>query len=629
MPISAPHGTWASPLDAENVARATLHFDTPVVVDGDEVYWVEGRPGERGRCVLVRWSARDGATDVTPAGVSVRSRVHEYGGGAFAVRDGVVVFSNDADRGLYRIGSAGDIAPLVVTPGVRHADLVFDPRRPQVLAVREDHRVKPGDPVASLVALPLAPGGDPVTLVAGHDFYASPRPSPDGGQLAWLAWSHPRMPWDGTELWVGELRDGGAVTGARRIAGGDHESVCPPQWSAEGALYFVSDRSGWWNLHRWDGRGVRAVLPDSAEYGLPHWAFGQTTFDVAPRGSLLAARIERGASRLVTIDAARGTATPLDCDVEPAGAVRAVGDHAIVLGGSPTRSRGVYRVDLRTGAAEPLRAESDTDLPPECVSRPEPFEFPAGDGTAYGWYYRPAHAEYEAPEGSPRPPLIVMSHGGPTSSATRHLDLRIQYWTSRGFAVLDVNYGGSTGHGRVYRERLLGRWGVVDADDCVRAARAAAARGLADAGRLVIRGGSAGGFTTLCALAFHDVFAAGACYYAVADAEALARETHKFESHYLDTLIGPWPDRADLYRARSPIHAAGRIACPVVFFQGVDDKVVPASQSEAMVAALRAVGIPAEYHVFEGEGHGFRRAATLARCLETELAFYRRVLELG
>jgi dipeptidyl aminopeptidase/acylaminoacyl peptidase len=629
MPVTAPFGTWTSPISAGRAARAALHFDTPLVVDGDHVYWVEGRPHEGGRCALVRWSARDGATEVTPAGVSVRSRVHEYGGGAFAVCGGDVVISNDADRGLHRAGQGGELVVLSVEPGARYADLVFDRARARVLAIREDHRAGQREPVASIVGVPLVPGGEVRALLSGRDFYASPRISPDGRRLAWLAWSHPHMPWDETELWSGEFDGRGGLVRARRVAGGNGESICPPQWSLHGALCFASDRSGWWNLHRWSGREVQPVLADTAEYGLPQWVFGQTTFDFTADGAIVASRIERGAAQLVRVDEARGTATPLGSAVEPAGAVRVLGGDAIVLGGSPTRPRGVYRVDLATGAAEPLSAGASLDLPDGLISRPEPFDFTSARGqAAHAWLYRPSNPGFKGRAGS-RFPLIVISHGGPTASASRHLDLSVQFWTSRGFGVLNVNYGGSTGHGRAYRERLNGAWGIVDVEDCVQAAREAAGRGLADARRLVIRGGSAGGFTTLCALAFHDTFSAGACYYAVADAETLVRETHKFEAHYLDALIGPWPDRADLYRARSPVHAAHRIACPVIVFQGLDDKVVPPSQSEAMVEALRASGVSADYHTFEGEGHGFRRAETIARCLEAELTFYRRVLELG
>ncbi|MEP6504579.1 MAG: S9 family peptidase, partial [Betaproteobacteria bacterium] len=441
----------------------------------------------------------------------------------------------------------------------------------------------------------------------------------------WLSWSHPRMPWEGTELWLAAIADDGSLTHARCVAGGPAESLCQPVWSPDGRLHVVSDRSGFWNLYRLEVGGLVPVCPMAAEFGQPQWLFAQSSYGFPGPDEIVAVCRENAISRLLRIDTRTGTATTIPSAFEDIVELRIGAGFAVVEAGSPTAPARIARIALDDGA-ETVLASSLDDVPDAALlSVPRAISYPsAGGRTSHAFHYAPRNAGFVAPAGE-RPPLIVVSHGGPTAMAVNTLRLAIQFWTSRGFAVLDVNYGGSTGYGRAYRQSLSGQWGLVDVEDCVAGARWLVAQGLADADRLAIRGGSAGGYTTLCALAFHDVFRAGASHFGVADLRALDADTHKFESRYLTDLIAPLPEREALYAARSPLHHAERISCPVIFFQGLDDKVVLPAQSEVMVAALRERGIPVAYIPFEGEGHGFRRKESLQRALEAELSFYAQV----
>jgi len=624
--VVAPYGSWASPITAERVASSAVRLGG-VWPDGDAVYWLERRPAEEGRCVVVRRSPDGKTADVTPPGFNARTLVHEYGGGSFAVRDGTVFFSNFADQRLYRQDPGRSPRPITPEGDLRYADGEVDPRRHRIVCVREDHTQRDAEPVNTLYAVDLAgEGGSPV-WVSGHDFYAAPRLSPDGSRMAWLAWNHPNMPWDGTELWVAELGPDGAPARPRRVAGGPDESVLHPEWSPDGVLHFVSDRTDWWNLYRWneDAGAPEALCGMAAEFAVPHWVFRCPTYAFAGERTIVCAFTQEGSWTLARLDTAAGDLCPWDLPYTGIGHVRATRTHAFFCGGSPTEPMSVVRLDLATGATEVLRRCRPRVPDPGYLSEPEAAEFPTEGGhTAHAFFYPPRNRDFTAPPGE-RPPLLVTIHGGPTGATSTALDLGIQFWTSRGFAVVDVNYGGSTGYGRAYRERLRGRWGIVDVDDCVHAARFLAGRGDVDPARLAIRGGSAGGYTTLAALAFRDVFAAGVSYYGVSDAEALARDTHKFESRYLDGLIGPYPERRDLYRERSAIHALDRLSSPLILFQGLEDKIVPPGQSERMFEALRKRGVPVAYVPFEGEQHGFRKAENVRRALEAELYFYSRV----
>jgi dipeptidyl aminopeptidase/acylaminoacyl peptidase len=433
------------------------------------------------------------------------------------------------------------------------------------------------------------------------------------------------MPWDGCELWVGELRADGAVGSKRQVAGGRDESIFQPEWSPDGTLYFVSDRTNWWNLYRWRDDRIEPVHARAAEFGAPQWAFGMSTYAFVSARQIACAYSEHGQWWLGLLDTRNGDLEPIALPYSAIQSVRATAGGVVFLGASPSAPSAVVSLDLTTRRAEMLRRSSTATVNEAYISRPELVEFPTEGGkTAFGIFYPPQSADYIGPEGE-RAPLIVRSHGGPTSSFVPAFNLATLFWTSRGFGVLEVNYGGSTGYGREYRERLKDNWGIVDVDDCVNGARYLVSHGVVDGARLAVTGGSAGGYTTLAALAFRDAFKAGASHFGVSDLGALARETHKFESRYLDGLVGPYPEREDMYRARSPLFAADRISVPVILFQGLEDRVVPPNQAELILAALRTKGVPVAYLAFEGEGHGFRRAENIKRALEAELDFYGRI----
>jgi dipeptidyl aminopeptidase/acylaminoacyl peptidase len=616
-----PYGTWTSPITSELVVAETIGLGE-IRLDGEDVYWTEMRPSEGGRTVLVQRTPDGAVVDVTPPEFNVRSRVHEYGGAAWTVAGGTVYFSNWQDQRLYRQDPGQAPRPITPEGELRYANGVLDQRRGRMICVREDHTVAGMEATNTLVALDLDGVRDAQVLVSGHDFYASPRLSPDGTRLAWLAWNHPNMPWNGTELWVAEVASDGAIESAERIAGGTDESIFQPEWSPGGVLYFVSDQSGWWNLCRMSGGCSEPLVAMEAEFGLPQWVFGMSTYAIEAEDSLICAYTQEGIWHLARLDASRGELFPLEIPYSEVTQVRAAPGRVLFRAGSPSEPMSVVELDLGTKELRVLRRSSELAVAASYISIPQPVEFPTGGGlTAHGLYYPPQNRDVKGPRAE-RPPLLVMSHGGPTGSTGSTLKLPIQFWTSRGIAVLDVNYGGSTGYGRSYRERLDGQWGIVDVEDCVNGARFLVERDEVDGQRLLIRGGSAGGYTTLCALAFHDLFAAGASYYGVSDLEALARETHKFESRYLDRLVGAYPERRDLYLARSPIHAVENLSCPVIFFQGLEDRVVPPNQAERMLEALRAKGLPVAYVPFEGEQHGFRRAENIKRALDAELYFY-------
>jgi len=618
---TAPCGAWESPLTAKALTGASVRL-SGIALDGSDALWIEGRPEEAGRGVLVQRTG-DGATrDLTPAPWNVRSRVHEYGGGACAVRGGVAWFVNDADQQLHRLEPGAQPVALTAGDGLRHADPSPSTDGRFVVCVREDH-TGGGEPVNTLVRVD---GEGAHTLAAGHDFYATPRVDPRGGEIAFLAWDHPNMPWDGTLLYRASVHRDGALSDVRVVAGGSAESVFQPQWGPDGALWFVSDRDGWWNLHRVDRDGnVHCVIREPAEYGLPQWQFAMSTYGFAGERTLVAASCASGRWRVDAIDLATLARRPIPEEVTAVSALVAAGGQALLLAASPARPESVLLWDLAHDHVQWLRASAAADVDPGYISIPEALDFPTAGGVgSHGFFYPPANPAFRAPAGE-RPPLIVIGHGGPTGATTAAYNPGIQFWTSRGFAVLDVNYRGSTGYGRAYRALLDGAWGVADVEDCVNGARFLAGAGRVDPARMAIRGRSAGGYTVLAALAFHDVFAAGASYYGIGELEALARDTHKFESRYLDRLVGPWPEAAALYRERSPLRHVDGLSCPVIFFQGLEDAVVPPNQAQMMADALREKGIPVACLMFEGEQHGFRRAETLVRTLEAELWFYGRV----
>ena len=622
---TAPYGSWKSPITSDLIVAESVGIGE-TRLDGEDIYWTEMRPAEGGRNVVVRRVPDGETTDVTPPPFNVRTRVHEYGGGAFLVHDGVVYFSNFDDQRLYRQRPGGKPEPVTPETAMRYADGVMDGARARIICVREDHTGE-GEAVNTIVGIGLDGMDAGTVLLSGRDFYSYPRLSPDGSRLAWLSWDHPNMPWGGSDLWVADVMADGSLGEPRRVAGGGGEAVFQPEWSPQGTLHFVSDRSGWWNLYRWRGGRIEPLCEMEAEFGVPQWGLGSSTYGFASERRIVCSYNSGGRSHVANLytDTLELETVPTPLTEITRSGLR-VGAGRVVFGaGSPTTAPSLMAHDLRTGATEVLRSSSAASVHKGFLSVPEPIEFPTTGGlTAHAFFYPPANGDYSPPEGE-RPPLVVLVHGGPTGAASSTLDLRTQFWTSRGFGVLDVNYGGSTGYGTAYRRRLNGRWGLVDVEDCVNGARFLAERGDVDGGRMAIRGGSAGGFTTLSALTFHDVFRAGASLYGVSDLEALTRDTHKFESRYLDTLVGPYPERRDLYLERSPIHHVDRLSTPLILFQGLEDRVVPPNQSEMMRDALRQKRVPVAYLPFEGEQHGFRRAENIKRTLDAELYFYSRV----
>jgi dipeptidyl aminopeptidase/acylaminoacyl peptidase len=638
QPRVAPYGSWASPITSDVIVASSIGLGE-ILVDGRDVYWIESRPQEQGRTVVVRLSHDSQPADVTLAmpangqsAFNVRSRVHEYGGGAYLVDDGIVYFCNDADQRLYR--QERGAAPVPITEaaakprGLRYADGVMDRTGKRMVWVCEDHTTGAAQPVNTLVDISADGKRPPHVLVSGNDFYAAPRLSPGSARLAWLEWRHPNMPWDGTELWVGRFAPDGTIADRRKVAGGDAESVLQPEWSPDGVLYFVSDRSGWWNIYRIVGDLLggesEAVYPLEAEFGSAQWGFRPSRYAFASAKRLMCSYYRNGSASLAAVDLDTLSVTPIATEFTEIASLRADADNVYFVGASPTHFPAIVRLTPASGQATVLKASSTQDVRAYqgYLSTAQPIEFPTENGlTAFALFHPPANRDFSAPADE-LPPLIVRSHGGPTSAFSSALDWSVQYWTSRGFAVLNVNYGGSTGYGRAYRERLRGKWGIVDVDDCVNSARYLAASGQVDGKRMAIRGGSAGGYTTLCALTFHNVFKTGASYYGISDLEALAKDTHKFESRYLDGMIGPYPARRDLYIERSPIHFADRLSVPIAFFQGAEDPIVPPNQADAMVDALKAKSLPFQYLLFDGEQHGFRRAQTIKRTLDAELYFY-------
>lgn len=644
----APYGTWASPISAASLAESSVRLAHPVV-DGYAVSWVEGRPEEAGRQVVVRLRPGGAPEDLLPPGFAARTLVHEYGGLCHTLRGGVLFFANYEDQRLYRILPGEDpqpITPAAPSPRAdRYAVPVLHPTGPWLYCVRERHG--PDGVENDVVRVPVDGSTPPERVAGGHDFYAFPTVSPDGSRLAWTCWDHPAMPWDGTELWevmIGSdgLPDRGADT-QRRVAGGPEESVTQPRYGPDGRLHWISDRTGWWNLYRDDGAAGQALAPIDAEIGGPDWACGQSSYTFLASGTLVAGWCSGGQAHLGIVvpgngpEGSLGTLEEVALDATAISDLQAVDDAVVAIVGSATQPPSLVTVHVPGGQQSTLRASREVAVDPAYLSVPEAMEFPTAqpddgpgaeggtEAVAHALYYPPTNPDFRPPSGA-RPPLIVQVHGGPTSAAQPVLDMRTQFWTSRGFGVVDVDYGGSTGYGRPYRKRLEGGWGVVDVQDCVAAARYLAASGRVDPQRLLIHGSSAGGYTVLCALTFTDVFAAGASSYGIADVSALARDTHKFESHYLDGLIGTWPEAEATYQERSPIHHLDLLRTPVVLFQGMEDVVVPPAQTQQLVAALERNGVPHAAVYFPGEQHGFRMAATIQRVAEVELAFYGQVL---
>ena len=622
----AEFGFWKSPITSELVTSESVRITEPRI-RGSSVFWLESRPKEKGRLALVRRGPEAAHQDVLRAPWSPHTRVHEYGGGAYTVADGTVFFSERRDGRLYSDAKNDSPVPLTPEGPQRYADLELDRDRNRLLAVCEDHSEPGREAVQSIVSVNIDGNGDSTrTILTGSDFYSNPRLSPDGARMCWLEWRHPRMPWDGTELWVGQIAADGGITRTRRVAGGPQESIFQPQWSPDGTLHFVSDRTGFWNLYREYGDRAIPLHRRDAEFGLPQWLFGMSTYGFADDGRILCAYCEGGTWHVGLLHR-EGRFEEVKTPYSQIDNLAVDGQQAVFRAAGPNELSALVRLDLATSQTEVLRRSGE--LPDEVlpyVSKARPVSLPSTHGqTVHGFHYRPRNPYYVQPEHE-KPPLIIRLHGGPTAAASNALSLSAQFWTSRGFSVFDLNYRGSTGYGRSYREALNGQWGVLDVDDTVAVARHLVSHGLVDPDRVIVKGGSAGGYTVLCCLAFRDDFAAGAAYYGISDLTQLAGETHKFESRYTEHLVGDWPDEAALYVERSPLRAADRLTAPAIFFQGSEDAVVPKEQTEAMVAALRKHNVPVAYYLFEGEAHGFRDPANVKRALDAELCFYATLL---
>ena len=611
-----PAGVWTSPIDSEMVASSAVRYTLPQICD-DSVYWIEGRPKEAGRNVIVKKSATAAPQDILPEGYSAASKAHEYGGGAFAVHDHTVWFVNQKDQKVYRLEDQ-QITLFTGREDCRYGDLDV---KQNILVLIEEELVENREPSSRLIGL-TSNTGQRLFHYEGPDFLSTPRVSPDGAQVAWLQWDHPRMPWDGTELWLADITTSG-LANHRKLAGGAEVSVFQPEWSRDNKLYYASDETGWWSIYCYHDNSVQQVLHrPNCEFGLPQWVFGMRVFGLMSDNQLVAACANNGSWIVVMKDLLTGEETLLDQPMDGVDHLTAADNQVLILGGNAKTPNQLLRycngsMSVVTGG-KPPSARLDCYL-----SQPRTIEFRSRDGdSAYAHYYPPTNPSFSA---ATQAPLLVKAHSGPTGASSRSLDYRIQYWTSRGYGVLDVDYRGSTGYGRAYRRKLDGGWGIVDVEDCLAATDHLTEQNLVDSDKMVITGSSAGGYTVLCALTFHQHFRAGASTYGVADPIALAEDTHKFESRYLDTLIAPYPEKKDLYAKRSPLHNHEKISSPTIFFQGSEDRVVPPSQSETMYRSLRNKGLPTCYLLFEGEGHGFRKADTQKTVIDSEFAFYSQI----
>jgi dipeptidyl aminopeptidase/acylaminoacyl peptidase len=618
----APYGSWKSPITADLTASSSIRIGD-VQINGDMVYWSEMRPDEQGRNVVMEYSDK-GINNFTPSGFNIRTTVHEYGGGAYTIIDDTLYFSNFKDQLLYSYEKNKSPHKITNNTDYRHADYFSDVKRNSLVCIREDHSDKTREAINSIVSINLDDESSK-TLVEGNDFYSNPRLNPEGSLMAFLTWNHPNMPWDGCELWLAEVGKDGSVGKMNVISGGVNESIVQPDWSPSGVLYFVSDKDGWWNLYRVRGNSVESVYPMDAEFGGPHWVFGLSYYGFESEDSIIAIYSKDGFKHLARIDTNEKSLEEIKTPYTDLSYLKVNQGDAFFIGGNYKTAQELVKLDLDSSEIIILRKSDNTKISDDYLSTPMPIEYPTEKGlTSHAIFYPPFNKDYKS-SSDRLPPLIIKVHGGPTSATTTTLNWANQYWTSRGFALVDVNYGGSTGYGREYMRRLNGNWGVVDVDDSINAAKYLINRKLVDPERTVIRGGSAGGYTTLCALAFRDFLKAGASYYGISDLEVFVEDTHKFESRYLFTLLGPYPEMKDLYKERSAINHLDQITAPMVIFQGLEDKIVPPNQAELMVAALTSKGLPVCYLPFEGEQHGFRMAKNIKRSLEVELYFYSKI----
>ena len=626
MATVAPYGSWKSLITSDLIVGGAVSYSDVVVV-ADYIYWIESRPAERGRRVLCRRAGVDGSIEqLTPDGFNVRTRVHEYGGASYLVEGNVVFFQNFADQLLYR-HEIGSEPKAISSAGLFYGDFRFDRKRNQIVGIQEDHGISDIEAMNTIVTLnPAGPNADGgAVVVSGTDFVSDARISPDGTKMVWLQWNHPMMPWDAAELWLGDLDSDGRVHNQVQIAGGNGSSVFQPSWTPGGDLIYVDDKSDWWNFYRYRNGEFEHLAAQEAEFGRPAWVVGMSTYAIIDDHRLICAIMRQGTWSIGDLNLDTGQLTEVPTPFQDVASLSADGQIVGFVAGAPTMPTAVYRHDLATGETVAIAKGTGTPIDPSWLSAPTAISYPTSDGQiAHAFLYLPKNPDYVAPEGE-LPPLIVSSHGGPTSATGMTMNLSYQFWTSRGFAFLDVNYRGSTGYGRPYRDALQDTWGEYDVDDCVYGAQYLVGQGLVDGERLAVRGGSASGYLTLAALTFRDTFKAGCSLYGISDLEIMALETHKFESRYLDGLIAPYPEGIEIYRERSPLYHIEQLNTPLILFHGLEDKVVPPNQSELIYDALKAKGVPVAIVLYEGEQHGFRQAANIKRTLDGELYFYSRI----
>lgn len=628
------YGNWPSPITAEMLTQQSAKLSEPQAC-GRDLFWLESRPAEKGRNALVQFA--DGTRkDVLAEPRSIRTRAHEYGGASYLVTPERIFCVLDADQRIYSIDRATQSltalspeAPLAFENKWRYADFCWDKTRQRLICVREDHSIADHNAIpkiderSEIVSIDL--NGKVNILVTGADFYSNPRLNSTGDKLSYLCWNHPQMPWDGTECYCADLNSSGDIIGTHLIAGSKTESIFQPQWSPNDELFFVSDRNNWWNIYRYSKQGVEIVCDMAAEFATPQWVFGMSTYGFLNDQKIFCCFSKDGQWNLGVINIAQKTLAKIQNEFKDITSIHCYNQQAYFLAASATQSSSLYR--FRNLLIESILPLHVNQLSSDDIAQPEAISFATSDNEiAHGFYYTPKNKNIIAPENI-KPPLIVMCHGGPTGATETSLNIKIQFWTSRGFAVLDVNYRGSTGYGRQYRDRLKNNWGVTDVIDVCSGANYLIERGLVDKNKIAIRGSSAGGYTVLAALTFSGTFNAGASLYGIGDLEALAKDTHKFEARYLDSLVGAYPADKEIYRARSPINHIEQLNCPVIFLQGLKDKVVPPNQAEAMVAALTEKGIKNAYVTFAEEGHGFRQAESIQKAIEAELKFYQEVFQ--
>lgn len=631
MKTTAAYGTWASSLTGEVVAANSVKMAEPQWV-GESLFWLETRPAEKGRQTILQRAADGTTREILPNPWNARTKVHEYGGGSFFATQDAVYFVNGEDQQIYRLDLANQrIEPLTQTTDCRYGDLHYSPVHHCLLAICEDHSGATTEPQNRLISLDLA-SSHMSGVETGHDFVTSAQVSPDGSWLAYITWDHPHMPWQASQLWLRSMASASVFGPPRQVTGDNRISITQPRWSPSGDLYWISDATDWWNLYHLPRDSLAtgdgsALLPMAADFAPPHWVCRQTSYGFLDDRHLLVSYTQEGVWRLASLTEHNGDwhlSSPLLSDCNAVQSVTCSGKRAAVLGAGTYLAQGLW---LRTDEHFQLTAKQ-APLAKDDISHARPVGFPTKGGQiAHGFFYQPENARF-AGHADKLPPLIVIGHGGPTAASDASLNLKIQFWTQRGFAVFDVNYRGSTGFGRAYRDALDRQWGVVDVDDLCAAAEYATAQGWVHPQQRIIRGSSAGGYSVLAALTDRQVFNAGVSLYGIGDLETLAQDTHKFEAHYLDSLVGAYPQEKALYEQRSPIHKAANIRCPLLVFQGLQDKVVPPNQAEQMVAAVKDAGVPVAYVTYPEEGHGFRSAQTIQHQLDAELAFYRRIFHL-